>query len=49
MKRINGEKVARDKEREKLDRDREKLDKDKQARTERSIATMFRIMSENQC
>jgi predicted metal-dependent HD superfamily phosphohydrolase len=43
----NGERVARDKEREKLDRDREKLDKDKQARTERSIATMFRIMSEN--
>jgi predicted metal-dependent HD superfamily phosphohydrolase len=43
----NGERIARDKEREKLDRDREKLDKDKQARTERSIATMFRIMSEN--
>lgn len=44
---INGVKAERDKEREKLDRDREKLDKDKQARTERSIATMFRIMSEN--
>ncbi|MBO9634304.1 MAG: HD domain-containing protein [Chitinophagaceae bacterium] len=36
----NGEKAIRDKE-------REKLEKDKAARTERSISTMFRIMSEN--
>ena len=39
------DKLAR--EREKLERDREKFEKDKAARTERSIATMFRIMSEN--
>jgi len=35
----NGDKAGKDKDRDK--------DKDKQARTERSIATMFRIMSEN--
>lgn len=39
------DKLAR--EREKLERDKEKFEKDKAARTERSIATMFRIMSEN--
>lgn len=38
--RTNGEKAMREKE-------REKLEKDKVARTERSISTMFRIMSEN--
>lgn len=44
----NGEKGTRDKEREKLEKERERFEKDKLARTERSIATMFRILSENQ-
>lgn len=35
------------KESEKIAREREKLEKEKAARTERSISTMFRIMSEN--
>lgn len=39
------DKLAKD--REKLEKDKEKFEKDKAARTERSIATMFRIMSEN--
>lgn len=44
---VISEKTENKRETEKLIREREKLEKEKLARTERSIATMFRIMSEN--